>query len=58
MDARFITGTLPTEHQRLRMQVWSAAFCGVAAAFNSQMDDAVKWADYALEQFDERFTQK
>lgn len=43
------------EHQNLRKKVWMDAWTAVAGAFNSKLADPKKWADKALQEFDEQF---
>ena len=43
-------------HEQLRAEVWLTAWANVSGAFNlKHPSDATRWADAALEAFDQRF---
>jgi hypothetical protein len=43
------------EHERMRAELWSRVYAGIAGALAQTQDVATRWADKALKEFDERF---
>lgn len=44
------------QHELKRKEIWINAWCSVANALNCRKpEDATRWADKALKDFDERF---